>query len=69
MMITVLMCIFLKYLLFIIFWGNLLKFSIEIWRTYISQNELDEASQGCKIVLVNKSDFYGIYHFSFAHKT
>ena len=78
MLIRVLMCNFLKYLPFIIFWGkflpkiscssNWLKFSIDIWQTYISQSKLEEALQGCENVLVNKRVFYRFYHSSFSHK-
>ena len=59
------------------FWANfiqksvvlyLLRFSIEIQQTYISQNKLEETSQGCKNVLVNKRVFYCFYHFSFGYK-
>ena len=74
MLILVLMCNFSKYWL----WGKfhpkiccspyLLKFSVEIQWTYISQNKLEEASQGCKNVLVNERVFYRFYHFSFAHQ-
>ena len=75
MLITVLMCNFLKYLLFIIFWRKfhpkiccspyLLKFSIEIQQTQISHNKLEKASQGCENVLVNKLVFYDFYHLIF----
>ena len=46
----------------------LLQFIIEIRRTYISQNKLKKASQGCQNVLINKRVFYRFYHFSFAEK-
>ena len=56
---------FSKYWSFTNFWGKfhpkiccspcLLKFSIEIQWTYISQNKLKEASHGCNNVLVNES--------------
>ena len=78
MVITVLMCNFLKYLPFIFFLGKFhpkincssywLKFNIKIWQTYISQSKLEEALQGCENVLVNKCVFCRFYHFSFAHK-
>ena len=71
MRITVLMCNFWKYLPFINFWDKfyskiccspyLLKFSIEIRQTYISQNKLEEASQGNVF-------FYRFDRCSFAHK-
>ena len=78
MLITVLMRNFSKYLVLINFWGKfypkiccfpyLMQFSIEIQQTYIYQNKLEETSQSCENVLVNKHIFYRFYHFSFAHK-
>ena len=78
MLITVVMYDFLKSLLLINFWGKshpeifcssyLLKFSIETRQTYMTQKKLEEATQGCENVHLNKRIFYCLYHFVFAHK-